>query len=295
MCGICGAINLRGDPIPDLAGSLEVMSDLIAHRGPDDDGVWVHERGHVGFGHRRLSVIDPTPAGHQPMTDPAGRWITYNGEVYNYPELRTELGGSFRTGCDTEVVLRAHNRWGAESLDRLRGMFAYALWDEPEHELLCARDRFGIKPFYYAQVGDVLLLRLGGKGATSLPSGHPNRRGGPSRLPDVPALPRGQDPLRGSARAASGNRLRVRNGVIRTERYWEVYYDLDFDHTAHHFEEQIERLLSESVSLHLRSDVPVGGLPQRRPGLERGGRSGELGVRRSPEGLHGTFPGGRAL
>ena len=98
----------------------------------------------------------PTPAGHQPMRDAAGRWITYNGEVYNYPELRLELGGDFRTGCDTEVVMRAHDRWGVDSLDHLRGMFAYALWDEVEQELLCARDRFGIKPFYYAQVGDVL-------------------------------------------------------------------------------------------------------------------------------------------
>ncbi len=113
MCGICGAINLRGQPIPDLATRLEVMSDLIAHRGPDDDGVWTHDRGHVGFGHRRLSVIDPSPGGHQPMRDDAGRWLTYNGEVYNYPELRTELGGrAFRTGCDTEVVLRAYRPVG---------------------------------------------------------------------------------------------------------------------------------------------------------------------------------------
>ena len=130
MCGICGAINLRGEPIPELPARLEVMSDLIAHRGPDDAGTWAHERGHVGFGHRRLSIIDPSPAGHQPMRDEAGRWLTYNGEVYNYPELRAELGGSWRSGTDTEVVMRAHDRWGAEALDRLRGMFAYAIWDE---------------------------------------------------------------------------------------------------------------------------------------------------------------------
>jgi asparagine synthase (glutamine-hydrolysing) len=101
MCGICGAIDLRGKAIPDLERRLVVMNDLIAHRGPDDEGLWIHERGHVGFGHRRLSIIDPTPAGHQPMSDAAGRWITYNGEVYNYPELRLELGGAFRTSCDT--------------------------------------------------------------------------------------------------------------------------------------------------------------------------------------------------
>ena len=156
MCGICGAINLNGEPIPDLERKLEVMNGLIGHRGPDDEGLWTHERGHVGLAHRRLSIIDPTPAGHQPMSDEAGRWITYNGEVYNYPELRTEIGGGpFRTSCDTEVVLRAHDRWSTGSLERLRGMFAYAIWDEPRQELVCARDRFGIKPFHYAVVDDV--------------------------------------------------------------------------------------------------------------------------------------------
>ena len=91
------------------------------------------------------------------MTDEAGRWITYNGEIYNYPELRAELGGDrFQTTSDTEVVLRAYDRWGVGGLDRLRGMFAYALWDETRHELICVRDRFGIKPFYYATVGDIL-------------------------------------------------------------------------------------------------------------------------------------------
>ena len=113
MCGICGAIDLNGNPIPDLERRLEVMSELIEHRGPDDDGVWAHPRGHVGFAHRRLSIID-LDHGQQPLSDGANRCITYNGEVYNYPELRTEIGGEgFRTDCDTEVVLRAHERWGA--------------------------------------------------------------------------------------------------------------------------------------------------------------------------------------
>src|SRR3954454_964233 len=100
MCGICGAISLRGEPVPGLERRLEVMNELISHRGPDDSGLWMHERGHVGLGHRRRSIID-REHGHQPMTDPAGRWITYNGEVYNYPELMRELGGDFRTSCDT--------------------------------------------------------------------------------------------------------------------------------------------------------------------------------------------------
>ena len=257
MCGICGAINLRGEPIPDLPRRLEVMSDLIAHRGPDDEGFWTHERGHVGFGHRRLAIIDPTPAGHQPMPDAAGRWITYNGEVYNYPELRLQLGGRFRTGCDTEVVMRAHEQWGADSLSRLRGMFAYALWDEAEQELLCARDRFGIKPFYYAQVGDVLYFASEAKALLPfLPGIRTDLEG----LKDYLAFQfclAGKTLFEGVRELLPGHRLRVRNGVAEPERYWEVYYDLDFDHTAKYFEERTEELLEESVRLHLRSDVPV--------------------------------------
>jgi asparagine synthase (glutamine-hydrolysing) len=257
MCGICGAINLRGEPIPDLEHRLAVMNDLIAHRGPDDDGFWAHERGHVGFGHRRLAIIDPSPAGHQPMRDAAGRWITYNGEVYNYPELRLELGGNFQTGCDTEVVLRAHDRWGADSLDHLRGMFAYALWDEVEQELLCARDRFGIKPFYYAQVGDVLYFASEAKALLPfLPKIETDLDG----LKDYLAFQfclAGKTLFAGVQELLPGHRLRVRNGNAVAERYWEVYYDLDFDHTAKYFEERTEELLAESVKLHLRSDVPV--------------------------------------
>jgi asparagine synthase (glutamine-hydrolysing) len=257
MCGICGAINLRGEPIPDLPRRLEVMSDLIAHRGPDDDGFWTHERGHVGFGHRRLAIIDPTPAGHQPMRDDAGRWITYNGEVYNYPELRLQLGGRFRTSCDTEVVMRAHEQWGADSLSHLRGMFAYALWDEVQQELLCARDRFGIKPFYYAQVGDVLYFASEAKALLPfLPSIQTDLQG----LKDYLAFQfclAGKTLFEGVSELLPGHRLRVRNNTVVAERYWEVYYDIDHDHTAKYFEEKIEALLAESVKLHLRSDVPV--------------------------------------
>ena len=258
MCGICGAIDVRGNPIPDLERRLEVMSDLIAHRGPDDAGIWAHERGHVGFGHRRLSIIDPTPAGHQPMRDEAGRWLTYNGEVYNYPEIRAELGaGSFRTTCDTEVVLRAHDRWGTDCLEHLRGMFAYALWDEEAQELVCARDRFGIKPFYYAQVGDVLYFASEAKALLPfLPAIKTDLEG----LKDYLAFQfclAGKTLFEGVRELQPGHYLKIGRGSATPVRYWEVYYDLDFDHTAKYFEERIESLLAESVELHLRSDVPV--------------------------------------
>ena len=257
MCGICGAVALDGNPIPELGLKLEVMNDLISHRGPDDAGVWMHERRHVGIANRRLSIID-LEHGHQPMSDEAGRWITYNGEVYNYPELRSELGvGDFRTTTDTEVVLRAHDRWGTDSLSRLRGMFAYALWDERADELVCARDRFGIKPFYYAIVEDVLYFASEAKALLPL---MPSIETDPEGLKDYLTFQfclAGKTLFKGIRELPAGHYLRIARGTVVPTRYWEVYYELDFTHTARYFEEQVEHLLAESVQLHLRSDVPV--------------------------------------
>lgn len=257
MCGIAGAIHLRGEPIPDLGRRLDAMGELIAHRGPDDDGTWTHPHGHVGFAHRRLSIFDLSPAGHQPMLDPAGRALTYNGEIYNWPEVRDELGGAWRTRTDTEVVLRAHERWGTGALDRLRGMFAYALWDEPASELLLARDRFGIKPLFHAQAGDVLYFASEAK---ALMPFLPAIRTDPEGLRDYLTFQLclgGKTLFEGVRELLPGHRLVVRNGVVRTERYWEVFYDLDWEHDAAWFEERVEALLHDSVRMHLRSDVPV--------------------------------------
>src|ERR1044072_2555410 len=118
MCGVSAVVNLRGEALPSLARRLAHMNDLLRHRGPDGGGMWMHERGHAGFGHRRLAVID-LETGAQPMTNGNANWITYNGEVYNYIELRDELGlEDFRTTSDVEVVLRAYDRWGTASLQR---------------------------------------------------------------------------------------------------------------------------------------------------------------------------------
>jgi asparagine synthase (glutamine-hydrolysing) len=257
MCGIAGAMHTRGEPVPDLDRRLAVMSGLIHHRGPDDARTWVHERRHVGFAHRRLSIID-LECGQQPMSDEAGRWITYNGEVYNYPELRTEIGAhGFRTASDTEVVLRAHGRWGTESLGRLRGMFAYALWDEQSQELVCARDRFGIKPFYYVVVDDVFYFASEAKALLPLlPAIETDLEGLKDYLVFQFCLD-GKTLFKGVRELPGGHLLRIGRGHAEPVRYWEVYYDLDWDHTSKYFEERVEHLLAESVRLHLRSDVPV--------------------------------------
>ena len=151
MCGIAGVINLASPPDPAIAARI---ADALAHRGPDDRGLWNDHR--AALAHRRLSVIDPGPAGHQPMTTPDGRFVlSYNGELYNDADLRAELesqGVRFQTHCDTETVLHALARWGLAARDKLRGMYALALWDTIEHRLMLARDELGVKPLSFAKL-----------------------------------------------------------------------------------------------------------------------------------------------
>ena len=151
MCGIVGQINFDKNPVSPVV--LKKMTDAIRHRGPDGEGHWIEES--VGFGHRRLSIIDPSPLGRQPMVSQDHRYIlTYNGEVYNFRELRTELeakGYGFRSQTDSEVVLYALVEWGSDALLKFNGMFALSFWDRKRKQLLLARDRYGIKPLYYFQ------------------------------------------------------------------------------------------------------------------------------------------------
>jgi asparagine synthase (glutamine-hydrolysing) len=149
MCGITGIFHVDGRPVS--IGVLRRMTDVVRHRGPDGEGFWTDS--FVGFGHRRLSIIDLSPLGHQPMqTEDGSLVLTYNGEIYNFQNLRGELearGHRFRSQCDTEVVLRAYQEWGPACVRRFNGMFAFAIWDRTAHRLFLARDRYGVKPLYY--------------------------------------------------------------------------------------------------------------------------------------------------
>ncbi len=260
MCGIFGFVASQPRAIELSSGELDTGLTRIRHRGPDGIGKWVSSNAQVGFGHVRLAIID-LESGAQPMHSDDGRFtIIYNGEIYNYIELRAELGAeSFRTHSDTEVVLRAFQRWGAECVNRLRGMFAIAIWDAAEQKLFLARDRFGIKPLYWAktsaglyfaseikallpfldqrQVNDTALsdyftfqFCLGEKtmmdGVWQLPAAH------------FALLSPGQQP--------------------KSQRYWEVHYVVDYDHTEKWFAERLRELLNDSVRVHLRADVEVG-------------------------------------
>ena len=259
MCGIAGAIDLAGRPIAGLGRRLDLMNELQAHRGPDGHATWKHEREHVGFAHRRLSIID-LATGDQPMTDGRGSWISYNGEIYNYVELRAELGGTknFRTTSDTEVALRCYREWGFDCLNHFRGMFSFALWDATTDTLFCARDRFGIKPFYYTQVNGVLYFASEIKALIPfLPEVETDVEGLKDYLCFQFCLG-GKTLFKGVKELLPGHMLVVRDGQVTVSRYWEVYYQPDYHHTAAYFESAIQDLMQESVNLHLRADVPVG-------------------------------------
>ena len=158
MCGIAGIFNSNGAPV--VQGTLKAMTDAIAHRGPDGEGFWVD--GNIGFGHRRLAILDLSDAAHQPMKSRDGKVVLiYNGEIYNFRELRRELeeeGYNFRSSGDTEVVLNAYHAWGTDCITRFNGMFALVVWDGRRETLFMARDRYGIKPLYYWCSGSTLLF-----------------------------------------------------------------------------------------------------------------------------------------
>ena len=258
MCGIAGAVSLHGRPIPNLSQALAAMGELIAHRGPDGAGTWTNAAGSCGLAHRRLSIIDVSDSGHQPMIGQDGSVLSFNGEIYNYVELQQELqaGWTFRSSSDTETILAAHAKWGIDSLSHLRGMFAFALWDGDR--FIGARDRFGIKPFYYAVVDEVLYFASEIK----------------ALLPVLPVIETEPDALaeymtfqytigektlfRHVYSLLPGHFLTVANGDVRVQRYWDVHYDIDWDHTPRWFGAEMRRRLLDSVKVHLRSDVPVG-------------------------------------
>ncbi len=259
MCGIAGCLNFSSDRIPGIDNRLHVMSCLLRHRGPDGDGVWSHPRCNVGLAHRRLSIIDLSAAASQPMTDRSGNWIVFNGEIYNYIELREELGTqSFVTTSDTEVILFAYRRWGAECVKHLRGMFAFALWDEEKHALFCARDRFGIKPFYFTTVGDTFYFASEVKALLPFVENIETDLDGFKDYLAFQFCLAGKTLFKGIKELLPAHTIRIANGRLDIQRYWEVYYALDFDHTAKYFEDHLSELLLDSIRVHLRSDVPLG-------------------------------------
>ncbi|HTS04219.1 MAG TPA: asparagine synthase (glutamine-hydrolyzing) [Candidatus Eisenbacteria bacterium] len=270
MCGIVGIVA-KDTQIP--AGLLDRATQSLAHRGPDDSGTVVLRKStptsvEIGLGNRRLAILDLSPLGHQPMHDPeTSNWIVYNGEIYNFREIRRELeqeGIHLRSHTDTEVVLRAYARWGTAFLNKFRGMFAFAIWDPHEHHLLLARDPMGIKPLYYAQAGPYFLFAS--EVRTLLGTGLVGRKISHSGLLNYLTFGSAYDPftlVEGIHALPPGHTLIWENGRITKTQYSDLLDDIQFDlsgssgHGATKASE-LRTLLEGSVRSQLVSDVPVG-------------------------------------
>jgi len=263
MCGIAGQF-CYGSTLPDR-GLLETMSERLAHRGPDGQGVYIS--GRIALAHRRLAIIDLSDDARQPMANEDGSiWLVYNGEIYNFVELRAELiakGHTFRSKTDSEVILHAYEEWGTECLSRLNGMWAFALWDEKRQQLFCARDRFGIKPFYYTEAGGSFLFASEIKALLA----HPEAGKKPDDDTLLTYLAWGV--LDHSEKTMFDGILQLRpaHAVVVTSKgkpephqYWDVTVNpaITSDATGETSATRLLSLLRDAVRIHLRSDVAVG-------------------------------------
>lgn len=261
MCGIAGVLTERGGAAA-LAPAVSTMLAAVRHRGPDDEGTWIAADGHAAFAHTRLSIIDLSDAGHQPMSSIDGRFtITFNGEIYNYRELRRSLqerGIRFTSHTDTEVILQGYAADGLRSIARLRGMFAFAIWDERERICVLARDPFGIKPLYYHD--SCGRLTFSSEVRSLLASGLV-----PAELDPVGlygyfrtgSVPEPGTLLRGVTCLEPGSYAVWRDGSLSHQRYWNICFneaaqDVDADAS------RVRAALVDSIGHHFVSDVPVG-------------------------------------
>jgi asparagine synthase (glutamine-hydrolysing) len=278
MCGIFGIIA-QDARIGE--GILERGTKSLAHRGPDDSGTVLLRDSvpgpvEIGLGNRRLAILDLSPLAHQPMHDPeADNWIVYNGEIYNFLDVRRELeqaGISFVSQSDTEVLLKAYARWGEACLAKFRGMFAFAIWDAGAHSLFAGRDPMGIKPFYYAQSGSYFIFAS--EVRTVLGTGLVTKRIDPAGLVNYLTFGSAYDPLtlvEGVHSLPAGHTLKWKDGTVRLSEYWDLVDDDSNGETHSPSSRQgisvatekaavtrLTPLIEESVRLQLVSDVPVG-------------------------------------
>ena len=262
MCGIYGIWNFDGAPVDSV--TLGTMGDSLRHRGPDDEGSYLS--GPVGLGHRRLSIID-LDTGRQPISSEDGTiWITYNGEVYNFPELRSELvakGHSFSTRTDTEVVVHLYEELGPRCVDRLRGMFAFAIWDTRRRQMMLARDRLGQKPLYYLCDGRRLIFGSELK-AVLIPNGVERELdlAGLEAYLTLDYIPAPLTIYQGIRKLPAAHLLVCREGRVEIERYWkpDIVKSSSNNHrsTVEDYAEELLELLRESVRIRMVSDVPLG-------------------------------------
>jgi asparagine synthase (glutamine-hydrolysing) len=260
MCGICGkfAFDRNAKVGTSLIGK---MLETIRHRGPDDEGVYVAPQ--VGLGHARLSIIDLN-TGHQPLSNEDGTiWIVFNGEIYNFQELRVFLlakGHVLRTQSDTEVIVHLYEEFGAQCVDKLRGMFAFAIYDENKKQLLLARDRVGIKPLYYALTGDSIVFASEIKAILADPA--MERSLAPEivdRFLTFLYVPGEETLLKGIKKLAPGHTLLIKDGKVEIRQYWDLRFRKPAERLSlEEAENELSDLLADVIDLHMIADAPVG-------------------------------------
>ncbi len=262
MCGICGIISVSPEERFDPS-AIDRMRETLHHRGPDDAGRYLAPG--AALGHRRLSIIDLRPEGRQPMSNEDGTlWIVYNGEIYNFAEHREwliERGHRFRSLTDTEVILHLYEELGEECLERLRGMFAFAIWDQRRRALFMARDRVGKKPLFYLWNGRHLIFGSEPKAILAYPG--VEAAADPAALNLYLAFGYVPGPLsafRGINKLPAGHFLTLRDGRVEVKRYWQLDYLPKLKIGPAEAREEIVRRLSEAVKLRMVSDVPIGAL-----------------------------------
>ncbi|MGB7601180.1 MAG: asparagine synthase (glutamine-hydrolyzing) [Candidatus Sulfotelmatobacter sp.] len=261
MCGICGKVNLGRNGASVEPALIRAMMDTIRHRGPDDDGLYTAPG--VGLGHLRLSIID-LGSGHQPLSNEDGTiWIVFNGEIYNYRDLRMFLvskGHVFKTQTDTEVIVHLYEELGPACLEKLRGMFAFALWDEKKKTLLLARDRVGIKPLYYALTDKAVVFASEIKAILADPA--IRRKLAPAvidRFLSFLYVPGEETLLKDICKLAPGNYLLLKDGKAEVRQYWDLQFSKPSESPSlKAAEDEVSSLLAEAVELHMIADVPVG-------------------------------------
>jgi len=262
MCGIAGRVSYA----PISESYLRAMTQVLAHRGPDDSGCVVRQAEDVtvGLGHRRLSVIDPSPSGHQPMADSnEAVWVTYNGEIYNFQELKKTLlgkGHTFRTKTDTEVLIAAYREWGVGLLDRIQGMYAFGIWDEPNRRLLLARDRTGIKPLHYTVGPQSLSFASEIKALLVDPDqGRTVNRKALDAYLTFGYIPAPETILDGICKLPPAHYLMWEDGQVRIQQYWAYPIQSDYGSASLNASmADVDRVLNGAVKRQMVSDVPLG-------------------------------------
>lgn len=260
MCGIVGIYNYQSqDPV--TPEQLKAMNSVIEYRGPDGEGYYID--GPVGLGHKRLTIIDTNERSNQPMLSQEQETvICYNGEVYNYLELKDELirdGVEFQTTSDTEVILELYRQKGIESLQALNGMFAFAMWDKRDHSFLLARDRVGIKPLFYTQTEKGIVFGSEIKSILEHMDGtnQVNRKLIDSYM-SLGYCPTDETLFEGIYKLEPGNYLVIKNGELEIKQYWDMQFDKSVDKGENYYIEKTQALFEDAVKLQLRSDVPLG-------------------------------------